>query len=60
MAFTHAVRQDATHLLFTAVVRIILQMPGANCGNNDPVLDVKNDNDKIKTIIDFSIIDSHP
>ena len=44
--FTHAVIQDATHLLFTAVAYSILQMHSANCGNNHQFLEIKNENHK--------------
>jgi len=57
--FTHAVKQDEMYLLFTAMAHSILQMHSANCGNNNQVLEIENENYKYK-LTDFSITDSHP
>jgi len=43
--FTHAVKQDATHLLFTVVAHSILQMCNTNCGNDNQVLKIENKNE---------------
>jgi len=42
----HTVKQDAMHQLFTVAVRSILQMPSANCGNDNRVLEIENKNNK--------------
>ena len=41
----HAVKQDATHLLFTSLAHCKLQMYSANCGNNQ-FLEIENENDE--------------
>jgi len=44
--FMHAVKEDATRLLFTAVAHHILQMCSANCRNVNRFLEVENENDE--------------
>jgi len=43
--FMYTVKQDAMHLLFTAMAHSILRMRNVNCGNNNQVLEIENEND---------------
>jgi len=42
----HAVKQDAMHLLFAVMAHSILQMCSTNCGNDNRILEIKNENNK--------------
>jgi len=49
--FMHIVKHGATHLLFTAKIHSVLQMLSTNCGNDNRILEIENENDNTTALL---------